>query len=53
MTQIKDATSLMNQSIEKIAEIGKNQAKSLEQTSVFMEDLQQIAKKLNEFASKL
>ncbi|GKU83514.1 hypothetical protein NCCP28_29100 [Niallia sp. NCCP-28] len=53
MSQIKDATNLINQSVEKIASIGQIQAKSIEQTSMLMEEIQQMAKKLNDFASKL
>jgi len=53
MEQIKDATSKMNLSIEKIAAIGQSQADSVKQTSAFMEKIQEMAIKLNHFANEL
>lgn len=53
MDQIKTATNSINTSIEKIAAIGQTQAESVKQTSSFMEEIQQMAEKLTEFANKL
>ena len=53
MNQIKEATNIIGKSIEKIADIGKRQAESISQTSTFIEEIKEMAKQLNEFASKL
>jgi len=53
MEQIKAATSRMNSSIEKIASIGESQANSIKQTCAFMEEIQEMAVRLNQFADEL
>jgi len=53
MTQIKEVTNLMGSSIQKIAAIGQEQAISISNTSTFIEEIQELAKKLNQFANKL
>jgi len=53
MDQIKEVTTQMAKSIEKIAEIGQGQAESIEHTSAFIEDIRDLAAKLNEYANKL
>lgn len=53
MNDIKEVTHLMGTSIQKIANIGQEQAVSISQTSTFIEEIQELAKKLNQFANKL
>jgi hypothetical protein len=53
MDQINEVTNLMVKAIEKIAAIGQEQAVSIEQTSNFIENIQALAIKLNEYANKL
>ncbi|MEK4653597.1 chemotaxis protein [Bacillus circulans] len=53
MEQIKQTTQSINESIGKIAAIGEKQADSIEHTSVFMEEILEMAKKLNDYSNKL
>ncbi|XKB99668.1 methyl-accepting chemotaxis protein [Niallia sp. JL1B1071] len=53
MEQIKNTTNSINESIEKIAAIGEKQADSIQHTSVFMEQILEMAKKLNDYSNKL
>nr|WP_285849651.1 methyl-accepting chemotaxis protein [Niallia taxi] len=53
MEQIKEATSRMNLSIERIASIGQSQADSVKETNAYMEKIQEMAVKLNQFANEL
>jgi len=53
MEQIKEATNRMNLSIEKIASIGQSQADSVKEASAYMEKIQEMAVKLNQFANEL
>ncbi|WP_373270893.1 methyl-accepting chemotaxis protein [Bacillus canaveralius] len=53
MDQIKKATNLIGVSIEKIAGIGQEQAASIQHTSTFIEEIQEMSKRLNQFANKL
>jgi hypothetical protein len=38
---------------EQVASIGQEQAASIQQTSTFIEEIQELSKKLNEFANQL
>lgn len=53
MLQIKGITNQMATSIEKIAAIGQEQAASVQHTSAFIEEINLMSQKLNEFANKL
>lgn len=53
MQQIKGITSQMAESIEKIAAIGQEQAASIQHTSTFIEEINNMSQKLHEFANKL
>lgn len=43
----------MADSIEKIATIGQEQAASIQYTSTFIEEINQMSQKLHEFANRL
>ncbi|PLS14987.1 chemotaxis protein [Bacillus sp. M6-12] len=53
MTEIKEAMNVMGQSIEKIAAIGQQHAESMSQTSAFIEEINELANQLHQFANKL
>jgi len=53
MEEIRNTTNAINESIEKIATIGEKQADSIQHTSVFMEQILEMAKKLNDYSNKL
>lgn len=53
MAQIKVTTESINTSLNKIAAIGLDQTDSIKATSTFIEEIQEMAKKLNQFAQKL
>jgi methyl-accepting chemotaxis protein len=53
MKQIKEATESINTSLDKIATIGLEQADSIKIVSTFIEEIQEMAKKLNQFTQKL
>lgn len=53
LLSFKEATSQMGESIERIASIVQDQALSSEQISAFIEEIQEMSGKLNEFAKKL
>ncbi|MGX6445907.1 methyl-accepting chemotaxis protein [Neobacillus sp. K501] len=53
MEQIKNATESINSSLSKIATIGLEQADSVKIVSTFIEEIQEMAKKLNQFTQKL
>ncbi|RFU71429.1 chemotaxis protein [Peribacillus saganii] len=53
MAQIKEAMTVMGQSIEKIAAIGQEQAASMSQTSANIEEIKDLANRLHQFADKL
>ncbi|WP_438821108.1 methyl-accepting chemotaxis protein [Desertibacillus haloalkaliphilus] len=53
MAQIQLVTKQMGLSIEQIATIGQEQAASIQQTSAFIEEIEGLSKRLNEFANKL
>lgn len=53
MEQIRKTTTAINESIEKIASVGEEQAESIKHTSNYMNEIQDLAKKLNKYASEL
>ncbi|WP_156417652.1 hypothetical protein [Paenibacillus etheri] len=53
ISQFKGITNQMATSIEKIAAIGQEQAASVQHTSAFIEEINLMSQKLNEFANKL
>lgn len=53
LLSFKEATSQMGTSIERIASIIQEQAESSEQMSAFIDEIQGMSEKLNEFAKKL
>ena len=53
LQQIKGITSQMADSIEKIATIGQEQAASIQHTSTFIEEINNMSQRLHEFANKL
>lgn len=53
MDKVQEAMNSMGVSIEKIADIGQNQAISIEKIVNFIEEIQEMAKRLNQFANKL
>ena len=53
MEQIRNTTNSSNEPIEKIAAIGEKQADSVQHTSVFMDQILEMAKKINDCSNKL
>lgn len=53
MEQMKVTTESINSSLSKIASIGLEQNDSIKATSTFIDEIQEMAKKLNQFAQKL
>ena len=53
MEQIRKTTASINESIEKIAAIGEQQAESISNTTNYMEQIQEMARRLNKYANEL
>ncbi|WP_236692930.1 methyl-accepting chemotaxis protein [Aneurinibacillus tyrosinisolvens] len=53
LVQIQEITEQIGSSIEQIAAIGQEQAASTQQISTFIEEIQDMSNKLNQFAKKL
>jgi methyl-accepting chemotaxis protein len=53
MKGIRTAMENIDKSLDKIASIGEVQAKSVEQTIMFIKEIQGLAERLNQFAQKL
>jgi len=53
LSEIQIATQNIGESIEKIANVGQEQAASIQQTLSFMMEIEELSKKLNEYANKL
>ncbi|WP_428911908.1 methyl-accepting chemotaxis protein [Niallia sp. Krafla_26] len=53
MSQIQLITQKMGKLIEQVAAVGQEQAASIQQTLTFIVEIEDLSKKLNEFANKL
>lgn len=53
LSQIKEVTNLMVNSIEQISAVGQAQADSIQQVSQFIKDIRELSNNLNEIAVKL